>query len=252
LYPSSSHAGWKDVGFRVYAERRAEGGAEGGGDFYTVAVRGPGRIGVVIGDACGRGPDGEAQLSRILPMAHQLAISGASPKELLTELNRTVAAELPVDRFVTAAAFELDIPARLLTVANAAHVPGILRRARGRCVSVVGRPSGIPLGIAPRTTYAEEYHELERGDVVVLMTDGLLEAVEADLLSMSTLMRLLGEAPDGAADIYRSLLGRCDEANKGRRADDLTLVALEATPEPVSRRLRKLRRAGIERCAYLS
>jgi DNA-binding Lrp family transcriptional regulator len=69
---------------------------------------------------------------------------------------------------------------------------------------------------------------------------------------MSTLMRLLGEAPDGAADIYRSLLGRCDEANKGRRADDLTLVALEATPEPVSRRLRKLRRAGIERCAYLS
>lgn len=215
-------------GFHVSAVRRGEGGTEGGGDFYAVTVRGPGRIGVVIGDACGRGMDGEAQLTRIRPKVLELALSGAAPADLLTELNRTAAAQLSTDRFVTAAAFEFDIRAGVPTVANAAHVPAIVRRARGRSVSVVGRPSGMPLGIDASTIYTEEHHELGRGDVVVLMTDGLLEAVEADLFGMGTLTRLLAESPGDGAAAHALLLRTCDECNRGKRADDMTLLTLEA------------------------
>jgi serine phosphatase RsbU (regulator of sigma subunit) len=241
---SGSLTRWNDAGFHVSAERRGEGGTTGGGDFYTLTVRRPGHIGVVIGDACGRGADGEAQLSRILPEVHRLALSGAPPAQLLTELNRAVAAELPPDRFVTAAAFEFDIRAGVLTVANAGHVPALVRRARGRSVSVLGRPSGMPLGIVAHTTYLEEYHALNRGDVVVLMTDGMLEAVEADLMSMSTLRRLLAEASEGAADVHRLLLRACDKSNQGKCADDMTLVALEATPEVATERFLDLARAS--------
>jgi serine phosphatase RsbU (regulator of sigma subunit) len=222
------------AGFHVSAERRGAGGTVSGGDFYTLSVRAPGHIGVVIGDVCGRGVDGEEHLSRILPRVHQLARSGASPAELLGELNRTVATELPTDRFVTAAAFEFDIGARLLTVSNAGHVPGIVRRARDRRVSIVGRASGMPLGIVEGMTYLEEHYELNRGDVIVLMTDGVLEAVEPDLLSMSTLTRFLAEASEGAAGAHRLLLGRFEECTRGKRADDMTLMALEAMPEPTS------------------
>jgi sigma-B regulation protein RsbU (phosphoserine phosphatase) len=233
---------WEGAGFDVSGLSRGEDGTTGGGDFYTLAVRGPGRIGVIIGDACGRGVDGAAQLARILPRVHQLALSEASPAELLRGLNRTVAAELSADRFVTAAAFELDLVAGTLTVANAGHVPAIVRRAKEGTVSVVGRPSGIPLGIVESTTYIEEHCELARGDVVVLMTDGLLEAVEADLLSMSTLLRLLEGASESAASVHRVLLERCDECNIGKRADDLTLVALEATHGLASSRFSDLSR----------
>jgi serine phosphatase RsbU (regulator of sigma subunit) len=220
----------------VSAVRRSADGTAGGGDFYTVTVRGPGRIGIVIGDACGRGADGAAQLSTILPKVRQLALSKTSPADLLTELNRTVSTRLTADRFVTAAAFELDIWAGRLTVANAAHVPAMVRTARGRSVAIVGRPSGMPLGIAAGTRYREESHELNRGDLVVLMTDGVLEAIEADLLNMTTLTTLLARASGGAAAAHRILLRKCDECTRGKRADDMTLVALEAPPGSPSRR----------------
>jgi sigma-B regulation protein RsbU (phosphoserine phosphatase) len=235
---------WDPAGFHVSAERRGAGGTAGGGDFYTLTVKGPGRIGVVIGDACGRGADGEAQLSRVFPKVHELAVSGASPAELLTELNRAVAADFPMDRFVTAAAFEFDIRAGVFTVANAAHVPPIVRRARGRHVSVVGRPSGMPLGIAARTTYLDERYELNRGDVIVLMTDGVLEAVESDLLSMSTLQRFLAEASDDAGHVLHFLLRKFEECTRGKHADDMTLIALEVASEPITERFFDLARTG--------
>jgi serine phosphatase RsbU (regulator of sigma subunit) len=235
---------WDHAGFHVSAEHRGAGGTAGGGDFYTLAVRSPGHIGVIIGDACGRGADGEAQISRILPMVRQLALSGVSPAELLTKLNRTVAKELAADRFVTAAAFEFDMGAGVLTVANAAHVPAIVRRARDRVVSVVGRASGMPLGIVESTTYRDEHHELDRGDVVVLMTDGVLEAVESDLLSMSTLKQFLAEAADGAGDVHRFLLGKFEERTTGKPLDDMTLVAIEGMREPLSGSFTDLARAS--------
>jgi len=209
----------------VSAERRGAGGAKGG-DFYTLAVRAPGHVGVVIGDACGQGADGEAQLALILPRACELALSGLSPAKLLSELNRTVIAELALDRFVTAAAFELDAPRGVFTAANAGHVPALVRRV-GR-VSVVGRVSGPPLGFSENSSYTDEHHELSRGDVIVLMTDGLLEAVEADLMAMSTLRTLFAETREGACGVHRLLLRKFEECSAGRRADDMTLVALEA------------------------
>jgi serine phosphatase RsbU (regulator of sigma subunit) len=231
---SGALTAWDNAGFHVSAERRGAGGTLGGGDFYTLALRAPGHIGVVIGDACGRGADGEAQLSRIRPRLHELALSGVSPAELLTELNHTVATELPTDRFVTAAAFEFDIRAGTLTVANAAHVPAIVRRARGGHVSVVGRASGMPLGIVETTTYQNEHHELNRGDVIVLMTDGVLEALEVDLVGMSSLTRLLAEASEGACHVHRFLLRKFEECTMGTCVDDMTLMALEASPQEMS------------------
>lgn len=244
LNPIVALTRWDRCGFQVSAERRGAGGTEAGGDFCTLAARGPGHIGIVIGDACGRGPDGAAQLSKIFPGLRELALSGASPSALLTELNRTVAAKLSADRFVTAAAFEFDMRAGLLTVANAAHVPAIVRRARDHQVSVIGRASGMPLGILESTTYRDESYELNRGDVVVLMTDGVLEAVESDLLGMPTLKRLLAEASEGARDVHRLLLREFDECTTGMRADDMTLVALEATLRTSSGSLLELPRAS--------
>jgi sigma-B regulation protein RsbU (phosphoserine phosphatase) len=134
--------------------------------------------------------------------------------------------------------------AGVLTVANAAHVPAIVRRARSRRVSIVGRASGMPLGILEKTTYVDERYELNQGDVIVLMTDGVLEAVESDLVSMSTLKRFLAEASEDAGDVHRSLLRRFEKCTTGKRADDMTLMVLEAVPEPISGSLLDFARAS--------
>jgi len=221
---------WEHCGFHVSAERRGADGTRGG-DFYTLVVRGPERIGVVIGDACGRGADGEAELARVLPKVCELALSGLSPARLLSELNRTVIAKLPLDRFVTAAAFELDARMGVITAANAGHVPAMLRRKRH--VSVVGRASGAPLGFSEDSIYIDEHHDLCLGDVIVLMTDGVLEAIETDLERMSTLRTLLGDTAEGARGVHTGLLRKFEECTRGcRRPDDMTLVAVEPLFDP--------------------
>jgi phosphoserine phosphatase RsbU/P len=217
---------WNSDGFRVAAEcRPAE---ELAGDFYIVARRGPGRLLVLIGDACGRGRDGAALLPGILPRARHLASSDVNPAHLLLALNRTAAAVLPIDRFVTAAALEFDRELCTLTMANAGHVPALARSARGN-VRVIGRVSGPPLGVLAEPAFEEECVPFRDGDTVVLMTDGVLEAMETDLLEMRRLRELIAHSPAHARGLNHSILAALDRRSKGRRTDDVTLVTVEMT-----------------------
>lgn len=214
-------------GFRVSAERRGADGARGG-DFYLLAAHSSGHIGIVIGDACGNGAEGEAQLASILPRARELVRSGMSPSRLLHELNRLAVRDLPLDRFVTAVALELDVDSGVLTAASAAHVPPLVRRADN--VSVACLHAGSPLGFSLASTYVDEHHDLIEGDLIVLMTDGILEAIETDLLKMSTTRTLFAGAPQGASGVHRLFLRKVEERTSGRRTDDMTFLAVEALP----------------------
>lgn len=212
-------------GIRVIAESRC-GGAPVGGDFYRTALRGPGRLAVVIGDACGRGTDGARLLPAVVPKIERMLGEQPGPARLLSELNRRVDGQLPMDRFVTMLACELDVPAAQLTISNAAHVPALVRKANGR-VSVLGQASGPPVGMLSNSEYIEERHDLARGDVIVFMTDGVLEAIESDLIEMHTLRSSLERGPVGGRALHEFLLEQLDRCTGGRGPDDMMLVTLE-------------------------
>jgi serine phosphatase RsbU (regulator of sigma subunit) len=212
--------------FRIVAECHAAD-ARRGGDFYYASLGQQGRLAVVIGDACGRGSEGARLLTHLLPAIHALVRPGSGPARLLAELNRRVAIGVPIDRFVTAAALEIDAAAGVMLVANAGHVPPLVRRARGG-VSLIGRASGPPLGLLRDAHYTEERVGIERGDMLVFMTDGVVEAVESDLVNMSHLRSTIARAPGGRV---HSSVGRL-LADSASEADDRTLVSLELCPEP--------------------
>jgi serine phosphatase RsbU (regulator of sigma subunit) len=100
-------------------------------------------------------------------------------------------------------------------------------RGASGIVSIAGNASGPPLGIEPESVYQDEHYELRRGDVVVMMTDGLLEAVEKDLVSMQTLRAWLARAPGEATHVHRLLMRKLDECVARKFIDDVTLVTLE-------------------------
>jgi serine phosphatase RsbU (regulator of sigma subunit) len=218
-------APWELGAFRMLAESRSADGPVGG-DFYAFQLRGPKRLTVVIGDACGRGGEGASLLPSVLPQLEELSRFKARPSRLLERLNRRLARSLPDDRFVTSAAFELDAQAGTLIVANAGHVPAMLRSPRGY-VAVIGQASGPPLGILDDSSYIDECYPIAKGDVLVFMTDGVLEAVETDLTKMPTLTTLVAQAPAGGRGVHRSLLARLDGYEAPQRADDMTLLSLE-------------------------
>src|SRR5258706_5422571 len=149
----------------MLAESRAAGGGRGG-DFYRFRLREPKRLAVVIGDACGRGEAGAILLPGVLSRLEELATSADRPSHFLHELNRRLVGELSSDRFVTGAAFEIDAQAGTLTMANAGHVPAVIRRASGE-VTIVGRASGPPLGILEASSYFDESYRFHEGDVMV-------------------------------------------------------------------------------------
>jgi serine phosphatase RsbU (regulator of sigma subunit) len=211
-------------GFRIVADSRAAG-ARSGGDFWIATAREQGRLAVVIGDACGHGRVGAEQLHHLLPAVRELARFGAGPGWLLWELNRRLEGRLPVDRFVTAAALEIDLRAGRILVANAGHVPALVRQAE-HGVQVIGRASGPPLGMQHQAEYREERCAFRAGDVLVCMTDGVFEAVESDLMSMHTLRHVLAGAGQGSCAVQRAVLGCLGPVLAGN--DDMTLVSLEA------------------------
>lgn len=237
LFVNPSGAAWNLGAFRLFAECRAAGGGLGG-DFYAFRLRSPRHLSVVIGDACGRGEAASTLLPGVLSRLEQLAGSAARPSHLLHELNHRLSAELSSDRFVTGAVFEIDALAGTLTVANAGHVPAVLRRASGE-VTIIGRASGPPLGILDASSYFDESYAFGRGDVIVLMTDGIVEAVESDLAEMPRLTALVAEGAGDSKAVHRRMLGRLT-AQPNRAADDMTLLSLELLPQSGSWNLREL------------
>lgn len=221
--------------FRIVAECHGVN-AYRGGDFYCASLGEAGRLAVVIGDACGHGAEGAHLISKLLPDMLRLAAPGAGPGRLLGTFNRRVAARMPVDRFVTATAVEIDPTSRQVTIANAGHVPVLVRRANGN-VSLIGRTSAPALGLLDHCIYPEERHSLAPGDVLVFMTDGILEAIESDLLRMPTLCSVLAQAPAGSRAVHDCILERLRACCANRPLDDRTLISCELLPQPVTTRL---------------
>jgi serine phosphatase RsbU (regulator of sigma subunit) len=230
LFVNPARPSWDLGAFRLLADRRpAEG--DSGGDFYAFALRGPKRLAVVIGDACGRGREGASLLPGVLDRIGDLVATRMPPSQLLESLNQGLCGRLASDRFVTSAAFEIDGNAGTLTVANAGHVPALLRRASGE-VRIVGRASGPPLGMFPESHYCDETTcRLGSGDVIVLMSDGILEAVETDLQGMPKLTAALGKGGGGGSAALRRVLSELPPLRAKRDADDMMLLSLELLPQ---------------------
>jgi serine phosphatase RsbU (regulator of sigma subunit) len=219
--------------FRIVAECHGANALRGG-DFYCASLGEAGRLAVVIGDACGHGADGAHLVSRLLPDMLKLAAPGTGPGRLLATFNRRVAAQIPVDRFVTATSVEIDPRSGFMTIANAGHVPTLLRRANGE-VTPIARTTGPALGLLDHCLYAEERHALHPGDVLVFMTDGILEAIENDLVGMPTLRARLAHAPGKSRAIHESILELLRTRGTNGRIDDRTLVSVELLEQEATR-----------------
>ena len=219
--------------FRIVAECHGVNAARGG-DFYCASLGEAGRLAVVIGDACGHGIEGARLVSRLLPDMLRLASPGTGPGRLLATFNRRVAAQMPVDRFVTAASVEIDPHSGLATIANAGHVPTLLRRASGE-VTLIGGTSGPALGLLDHCIYPEERHALGVGDVLVFMTDGILEAIESDLVTLPTLREVLARAPAGSRAVHEAILERLRTRGADGRTDDRTLISVELLEQEATR-----------------
>jgi serine phosphatase RsbU (regulator of sigma subunit) len=147
-----------------------------GGDFYDFFDLEERRVGVVVGDATGKGMPAAlvAEATSNMLRAVAQALSSSSPGEVLARVNETLLARIPTNMFVTCLYAIFDPKSASLSYTNAGHDLPYLRRRGGDCEELMAR--GMPLGLMPGMSYEEKEIALDAGEVAFFYTDGLVEA----------------------------------------------------------------------------
>jgi predicted ester cyclase len=148
---------------------------EVGGDFYDFHLLSEGRLGLVVGDATGKGVPAALVMSTTCGMLQAVSqtLDSSSPGEVLSRVNETLLSRIPQNMFVTCFYAILEPKRGSLTYANADHDLPYLHRD-GEAEEL--RARGMPLGLMPGMSYEEKELVLEPSDNVLLYSDGLVEA----------------------------------------------------------------------------
>jgi serine phosphatase RsbU (regulator of sigma subunit) len=207
-----------------------------GGDYYDAFLRGPHptdpaatRLFLVVADVAGKSVPAALLMATFQASLRSLALTPGSLPELVAGLNRYACAHsLGGRRFTTAFFAELDPTTRALTYIGAGHNAPILRRTSGRLERL--EASSLPLGIDAQVRYECGTATLEAGDLLVIFTDGLVDAVNAkdEDYSESRLLEALRPASDASAEqTLKSLMGAVDAfVGATRQHDDITCLIL--------------------------
>jgi sigma-B regulation protein RsbU (phosphoserine phosphatase) len=215
---------------------------EVGGDLYDyIPVGSSGTVeprdrrwAVTVGDVAGKGMPAALMMAGICPEVRHLIREGVPPHEVLTRVNRGVCETGIECRFVTVVLAEIDPRSHRLTISNAGHLLPLIRRSDGAIEEVGEAVSRLPLGVRFEETYPSMTVALEPGDVVVLYSDGVTDAMDQNgrRFGDDRFDRALAEAPQGADAVGEALLAAVREYASGRsQFDDITLLCFGRNPE---------------------
>jgi sigma-B regulation protein RsbU (phosphoserine phosphatase) len=219
-------------GFELAAHYQTS--ARAGGDYYDFFPLENGAWGLFIADVSGHGTPAAVLMAITHAIAHAKPRTHTPPAALLQYLNdRLARAYTRAGTFVTAFYAVLDPVNRTLIYSRAGHNPP--RLARGNLVLSIDGDGGLPLGIMAGQVYLEESIQLEPGDLLLLYTDGVTEAMapmkgasSRDLFGLDRLDSLLLDCKPGTMqeclDKIRASVN-CFAEN-ALPSDDQTLIAI--------------------------
>jgi serine phosphatase RsbU (regulator of sigma subunit)/predicted ester cyclase len=203
---------------------------EVGGDFYDFLDLADGRLGVVVGDATGKGVPAALMMASTRSTLRAVAQACESPGDALRRVNDPLATDIPSSMFVTCFYAILDPNSGRFTYANAGHdLPYLWHGGDAEEL----RARGMPLGLMPGMSYEEKEIVLEPRDNVLLYSDGLVEAHDprGEMVGFPRLRALVAEHGEEGSlgdlcleELY-SFVGEGWE-----QEDDITLLTLRRSP----------------------
>jgi phosphoserine phosphatase RsbU/P len=218
-----------------------------GGDYYDFVDLGEGRLGVALGDVTGKGISAALLMASLQAMlrihseAHR-----EDPDRLTSDINRHMCRGMDANRFASFFYGVFDPRARLLTYVNAGHNPPMIFRPSGRPLTSLGAlaappvqegercevlrlmPTGMVLGVLEDAAYRRTSVQLQPGDVLVVFTDGVTEAMDAARVEYGE--EALQELVSGCLSLPASeIRDRITEdvqrfVGEAGQADDITLI----------------------------
>jgi sigma-B regulation protein RsbU (phosphoserine phosphatase) len=149
------------------------------GDYYDFYRLPDGRLALVVADVSGKGVPAALFMALSVTVLRFAMSLNFSPSELMVRANRSILSDQKSRMFATVFVGYLDLDSSVLEFASAGHNPPLLYRAAAGCCEYL-EASGVAVGLFEEARYAEEMVTLAHGDVLVLYTDGITEAIDAD------------------------------------------------------------------------
>ena len=201
-----------------------------GGDFFDFTEFEQRSIGIAVGDVTGKGVPAALYMARLVSDLRLYAQTHRSPADLVAALNQVLVDRSRRGMFVTFQYGILDVATGVFTYSNAGHLPFIRISALTQRVDFLEDAKSIPLGIRADMPFTEESIELNSGDCVVSITDGIIEAMDAQgqAYSFERVVDVLSRPAESAEALVASLLEDVRLFSEGtQQHDDLTVLVLK-------------------------
>lgn len=206
---------------------------DAGGDFYDIFALGAGRWGFMVGDVCGVGPEAAAVAGMSRHTVRALMRAGIPIAPTLERLNSAISDEGLRGRFITLVCGTLEVTSasrfRVRLVCAGHPPPFLVTRARpGVSARRVGRSQAL-LGVLDAVDYIEEEVTVERGDRLVVVTDGVLERRAGDtMFEEAGVEAVLATGIDvGAQVVADRLLRAVADFSAVPPSDDMAVLVLD-------------------------
>ena len=201
-----------------------------GGDYYSVVRISERHTAFCIADVAGKGLPAALLMSSLQAALTPLIRQRLAPHELCHRLNRIFCDLTPVGKFISFFYAVLDSVNNRLTYCNAGHNPPLLIRADGTFTEL--KAAGAVLGQFPRWVYEQSELQMRRDDSLLIFTDGLVEACDADEVSFGeqNLIRITRDnSGSSAEELMSSLMRAASHHSCEHFQDDASLIVLKAT-----------------------
>jgi sigma-B regulation protein RsbU (phosphoserine phosphatase) len=215
-------------GWQFAVEWRAARGV--GGDYYDFIPLDENRVGLVIADVSDKGVGAALYMALSRTVMRIVAQETPDPAEALRRANDILLQDSRAGMFVTLFYAVLEKDSGTFTYARAGHNPPLLVRAADGSMTPL-MPPGIVLGVLEEAHFEQETTQLQPGDVVVMYTDGVVEAIDErnQEFGEKRLRALLSQAAHHTANSLVNLISAGVRVFTGERMqfDDLTLMVIK-------------------------
>ncbi|MFY8001819.1 MAG: PP2C family protein-serine/threonine phosphatase [Candidatus Kapaibacteriota bacterium] len=206
---------------------------EVGGDYYDFFPLDDKRLGVLIGDVSGKGISAAFYITLAKGVIVSQVRGSGSPSDVLHRVNALLYGVMERGKFVSMIYGIYNTYTREFSFSNAGHNPLVVLRKSGdiSTVAAKGMALGLDKGERFERAVTTASVTLEKGDCLLLYTDGVTEAMNAEHAEYGEerMMKTLRNAPLHAADLISATLADVRKfAGKAHQHDDITLVALQA------------------------
>ena len=210
-----------------------------GGDFYDFIWHDESHIALAVGDVAGKAISAALYMARLTSELRSRAGISRTPARLLRRVNDEMVKLGDDGMFATLVYAIYDLESRTLVFTNAGHCVPLLRRGERVFPLQADRAHIVPIGVVNELEVGEARVQLHSGDMLVLVSDGILEARDAkgNEYGVKRLSRRVRTARGNAEDVVKAILQDVDgHIGNAPPGDDMTILAMGIDERRAKRR----------------